>query len=157
MDRRHLIIPAALLAGSALLGGRALIGTMSNDSPAADRAASSTLTSAMSEQALADRAAQLDAMSRRIDAIDADTPPIVTPAAASQLAVRSNSGPSPASGPGSRPGAQGHGDDDAFEHGVGDDRGAHEPDDDGPEHEAGEHAGAAGGEAEHEDHGGDDD
>lgn len=150
MDRRHLIIPAALLAGSALLGGRAIIQTMGPDAAPSQQASSSTLTTSTGDAAVADRATQLDAMEQRIAALAADTPPAVTPAPAPQtIAVHAGRGPSANAGsgsPGNQPQSARGGDDDGPEHESAEHAGG---DDDGAEHESAEHAGG-------DDHGGDD-
>lgn len=123
MDRRHLIIPAALLAGSALLGGRAIIQTMGPGAAAGEQAASSKLTRTVDDRAFADRSRSLDAMERRIATLAADTPPAVRPAPAMQAReLRVSSGPSSRAAGAPQPMTQattpgGHGADDA-----GDDR-----------------------------------
>jgi len=78
MKRRHLIIPAAMLAGSAVLGGQAALRAMPLGAPPAVEATMTTGVQS-NDQQLVDRAAQLDQQSARLDAIDAQRPPSLPP------------------------------------------------------------------------------
>jgi hypothetical protein len=86
MDRRHLILPAALLAGSALLAGRAALGALPLGVDTKPAASVGQLVDATSDDAIAARTEQLDAAERRLDALDAQVPPAL-PRVASQSAV----------------------------------------------------------------------
>jgi hypothetical protein len=83
MNRRHLVIPAALIAASALFGGRALVNATSNGSSEADPAASTMMASGTGEAEIAARAAQLDAAEQRIEALASDRPPALEPVSSS--------------------------------------------------------------------------
>jgi hypothetical protein len=148
MHRRHLIIPAALLAASALLGGRALIGSLPlgpDSTPASSSQALTTPAMATDDQLAASTKA-LDDSAARIAALEADVPPALPPVTTTNVAApmsgpSATSGTSASSGQGASSGRD-HaeddgGDDDAFE-----DRG----DDDGAAHDLGDdHGGAVAG------------
>lgn len=82
MQRRHVIIPAVLLAGAAVVGGSALLPQLPlGAEPTGGTSPASEVLAPIDEAALAERTARLDAQAARLDAIAAQRPPALPPLA----------------------------------------------------------------------------
>jgi hypothetical protein len=148
MNRKHLILPAALLAGSALLDGRAAIGELPLGSDAQPASSVGQLVETTSTDDIGTRSAQLDAAERRLNALDAQVPPALPGVPAPPVRVAS-SGPSANSGPSSaaRTGDDNSGRDHAEDDGSEDDDDAFDDhggdrDDDGGDDDEDDHGGS---------------
>ncbi|MCW2959779.1 MAG: hypothetical protein JWM90_166 [Thermoleophilia bacterium] len=107
MDRKHLILPATLLAGSALLGGRALLDSLPTGPEPSESVASlveTTTTTGTVEDEVRTRTAQLDADERAIDAAARQKPPAVAPLQTNGVSGTSGPGGGGTSGGNSGPG-----------------------------------------------------
>lgn len=159
MDRKHLILPAALLAASAFLGGRAVLGTMSLGD--GEQASSRTAVTTSIDDTLAARSAELDAAAARIDDLADDTPPATTtPVAATPVTTPVTTTPT-SSAPATHGGrGRDHAEDDGTVEHAGSTEVHHGGggDDDGPDHDANDdHGGSRGGDdSGSDDRGGDD-
>jgi hypothetical protein len=75
MRKRHLVIPALLLAGSALFGVQALLGAIPLGPDPSNPAVATSQERTATEDQITARSTQLDELANRLDELDAQRPP----------------------------------------------------------------------------------
>src|SRR5690349_18657195 len=124
MDRKYLIIPAALLAASVLFAGRALVGSLelgpeSRAASTTELATTATTTGTTNDDAVAERTETLDALEQRLDTLDAQRAATVRTETTPAATVVATTPAAAQHGGGGRDHAE---DDGTVEHPNGDDR-----------------------------------